>query len=113
MPKKKHPDLGRAKIIIDATGVGRPVVDLMKESGLSGLVPVTITGGDSVSEAYVNGLHEWRVPKRDLIGALQVLLQNERLKSPAGMNLKDELIQELQNFKVKLSSETGHDRYEH
>ena len=53
------------------------------------------------------------MPKRDLVGALQILLQNEQLKSPTGINLKDELIAELQNFKVKLSAESGYDSYEH
>ena len=108
----KRPELSEAKVIVDATGVGRPTIDFMKERKLKRLIPVTITGGDSVSETYVNGLYEWRVPKRDLVGVLQVLLQNEQLKSPTGINLKDELIGELQNFKVKLSAETGHDSYE-
>lgn len=111
--KLNRPELSNAKIIVDGTGVGRPVIDLMKERGLRGIVPVIITGGDSVTEDYVNGLREFRVPKRDLVGALQVLLQNRELKIPASIDLKDELVTELQNFKVKLSAETGHASYEH
>lgn len=100
-------------IIVDATGVGRPVIDLMRERGLRGIVPVIITGGDSVTEDKVNGHVEYRVPKRDLVGSLQVLLQNRQLRIPNSIDLRDELVREMQNFKVKLNAETGHDSYEH
>ena len=56
-------------LVADATGVGAAVMDLLEASGLS-LTRVTITGGDTVSQ---EGSH-YRVPKRDLVGVLQVLL---------------------------------------
>ncbi|GMQ82821.1 MAG: hypothetical protein BMS9Abin05_2284 [Rhodothermia bacterium] len=85
----------------------------MRERGLKNIVPVTITGGDAVNSDFVNGHKEFRTPKRDLVGTLQVLLQNGELKIPSTIDLKDALVTEMQNFKVKLSAETGHDTYEH
>lgn len=102
-------ELNGPDVIVDATGCGRPVVDMLLERGVSSLQAITITGGDQVTR---NG-YEYRVPKRDLVGCLQVLLQNRQLKIPASISLRDELVTEMQNFRVKLSAETGHDSYEH
>ena len=51
-------------------------MDLLRRAGLPcRLMPVTITAGDR--ETTDSGT--WRVPKRDLVGAVQVLLQSSRL----------------------------------
>src|SRR5690606_8308822 len=76
------------KVVVDGTGVGRPVIDLMRERGISPVVPVIITGGDSVTEEVVDGRREFRVPKRDLVGCLQVLLQNRQLRIPSSLDLR-------------------------
>jgi hypothetical protein len=67
-----RPELsGRTTLIPDATCVGRPVVDMLRRACLPcRLMPVTITAGGR--ETYENG--DWRVPKRDLITGLLVLL---------------------------------------
>src|SRR5690606_22335678 len=54
---------GDPDIVIDATGVGRPVVDMVLERGLNNIAAISITGGDAVNS---DG-HEHRVPKRDLV----------------------------------------------
>lgn len=108
-----QPRLEGARIVVDGTGVGRPVIDVMADLGLKRLTPVIITGGDNVSSSSVHGRMEYRVPKRDLVGTLQVLLQNQELRIPANLPLRQELTTELQNFKIKLNAETGHDSYEH
>ncbi len=95
-------------LIIDGTGAGRPVVDMFRTAQLNvSLVAISITGGDSVTE---DG-KDFKVPKRDLVSALQVLLQTGRLKVADGLSGADTLIQELLNFKVKIST-GGHDSYE-
>jgi hypothetical protein len=68
--------------------------------------PVTITGGESVTEAdgYL------QVPKRELVGAVQVLLQTGRLKIARELPEAALLTSELLNFQVKIT-ETGHDSY--
>jgi hypothetical protein len=49
------------------------------------MMPVTITGGDR--ESREGGY--WRVPKRDLIVVLQVLLQGGELKIASGLRYGD------------------------
>jgi hypothetical protein len=68
---------------------------------------VTIHGGDTVVE---DG-RCYRVPKRDLIGAAQVLLQNQRLKIASTLVEATTLVKELLNFKVKIDPATAHDSY--
>jgi len=109
----EHPLLaGRAVLAVDATGVGRPVVDMMREEGFQlnmDLFPVLIHGGDR--EHFDKGFH--RVPKRDLVFGAQVALQEERLKFAAGMEHLNVLVRELRDFRVKIDPRTAHDSYSH
>lgn len=104
----ERPELQRPAVVIDATGCGRPVVDMIRDRGVENLVAVTITGGNEVT----NDGDEYRVPKRDLVATVQVLLQNRRLRMANALELKDAFVREMQNFKIKLSAD-GHDSYEH
>lgn len=99
------PLTGEYMLVADATGVGRPVVDLLYMADVS-TVPVTITGGDAVS--YDNG--GWRVPKRDLVSGLQVLLQSGRLRFAEGLPDVPTLVKELLAFQVKITAD-AHDTY--
>jgi len=99
---------GRYTVIADATGVGRPVIDLMRARKIK-TVPVTITGGEK--EIFDPDMGGWRVPKRNLVSNLQVLLQDGKLKFAEGMPFIREAIQELLNFKVKVTSKAN-DTYE-
>jgi hypothetical protein len=102
-------EAGRPVLVVDATGVGAPVVDLFRRGGINAsLRPVQITGGDSVTEGE-GGLK--RVPKRDLVSTAQVALQTGRLKIAPGLPEAANLANEMQNFKVKISLETAHDSY--
>lgn len=95
----------RAELVVDATGVGRPMVNLLEQAGLYPIA-VTITGGDSVTNEGSN----YRVPKRDLVTTLQVLFQTERLKIAQGLPEAQTLVRELFNFKVKITT-NAHDTY--
>ena len=96
---------GNCRLVVDATGVGAPVVDLLRQAGLKP-VGVSITGGDRVTSG--NGvLH---VPKRDLVGTLQVMFQSGRLKVAEGLAEAELLVQELLNFRVRITA-TAHDTY--
>jgi hypothetical protein len=101
----KTPALRGAVLVVDATGVGRPITDSFRVAGLRH-VAVLITGGDKAH--YVDGY--WRTPKRDLVGAVQVPLQDRRLKFAEGLPLIPTLVQEMLNFKVKIS-DNAHDSY--
>ncbi len=69
-------------------------------------VAVTITGGDTVGR---DG-RDYRVPKRDLVSTVQVLLDSERLKIASSLPEAKTLIDELLAFKVTISLK-GHDSY--
>ncbi len=96
-------------LVIDATGVGTGVVDMFVHAGLYP-IPVSIHGGDKVLPQEPVG---YRVPKRDLVAAVQVLLQNERLKVARALPEAETLRRELQNFRVKIDPKTAHDSYSH
>ncbi len=99
------PALAEATLVVDATGVGRPVVDLLRAASLE-LTAATITGGAKVTEDGWS-IH---VPKRDLVGALQVHLQTGALKIAWGLPEAETLVRELLNFKVKIT-DAGNDTY--
>ena len=95
----------RTRLVVDGTGVGRPVVDLLWQAGMRA-VSVTITSGQRVT----GGLNSWRVPKRDLVSNLQVLLQSRRLRIAADLPLAEALLDELLDFRVRVS-DAGHDTW--
>jgi hypothetical protein len=97
----------RPYMAVDATGVGRPVVDMIRGTNLPATVyAITLTGGDSVIR---NGM-ELHVPKRDVASAMAVLLQTGRLRVARGLKESETLLRELLNFRVRISL-AGHDSY--
>ncbi len=102
-------DGGRVILVVDATGVGRPVIDLLREMGLQP-VPVTITGGTQRDLRCI--IAGWRVPKRELLSAANMMLGKTELKIARGIPLSDTLLSEFQIFDVKVNSATGHASYE-
>jgi hypothetical protein len=98
----------RIALLADKTGVGASVVDSLRYAGL-GPIAITIHGGSVVSRDE----YGYRVPKRDLVSAVQVLLQNSRLRIAEGLPLAETLKKELLNFRVKIDPQTAHDSYEH
>ena len=112
-PTEYDPSRGRYSsqppvLVVDNTGVGVAVTDLLKGKGLK-FTPVTITGGD---EAHKTG-RNWRVPKRDIVAAIEVPLQTGALKVAEGLTLWPALKEELLNFRRKINLKTAHDSYEH
>ena len=93
------PRRDRPELVVDATGVGRPVLDVMRERGLKP-IGITITGGIDAVEREWNDI---RVPKRTLAAIMQVVLQSGRLKIAADMELTPALTRELETFKVKIN----------
>ena len=101
------PDYERLKIVVDRTGVGRPVVDLMRKEKLS-VVPVTITAGSSGTGSVFSG---YNVPKRELVSNLAIIFQAGRLKISRALPEASQLVEELQKFKIKITP-AGNDTYE-
>jgi hypothetical protein len=95
---------------VDATGLGRAVMDVLRQAHAEGELPVppqeiTITSGEAPG-------HDGRtVPKRDLVSHLEVLLAKGRLHVAEGLRLAKTLLEELANFEAKVSA-SGHATYE-
>jgi hypothetical protein len=95
-------------LTVDGTGVGRPVVDLPDTSRIqASLRPITITGG---LEAIRGERMGWKVPKKCLVSRMQVLLQGHRLTVAKSLPFAAALVEELQNFQVKVT-EAAHETF--
>ncbi len=90
------------ELIIDYTGVGRPVFDLFTYAGISP-VGVLITGG-AVETRYGATCG---VPKLTLVSRLQALLHQGQLKIQKELSEAETLVRELQDFRVEFTA-TGH-----
>ncbi len=98
---------GRCRLAVDGTGVGRPVVDLLRRAQPGCvLMPVNITSG--LKQTEEGGYYG--VPKRDLILGLQVLLQRGVLRIAAGLEHGPDLVKEMAAMQVKITL-TGHEQY--
>lgn len=95
--------------VVDATGVGRPVVDLLKDAvgNVAPIVPVIFTGGEV--QRYDQGFYT--VPKKDLIHNVMVLLQTGRLKIAERSEDSRTLVHELTNMRMKLTA-SANETYE-
>jgi len=96
------------RLAIDQTGVGSAVVDIFRQARIDAyLWPIVIHGGARA----VFDAGTWRVPKRELVACVQILLQTGRLKIAADLPELSILTTELQNFQVSIS-DSGFDSYE-
>jgi hypothetical protein len=92
---------GRCHLAVDGTGVGQPVVDLLRDARPGcNILPVKFTGGGA--EGHHGGYYT--VPKRDLITGLQTLIQTRDLKIAGGMAEGEALFKEMGNMRVRVST---------
>ncbi len=85
---------------MDATGLGMPVLDMLRTANLGCLItPVLLTGGER--ESCVAGI--WHVPKRDLITGLQSMLEKRELGRPAKFPAAQDLGKETADMEVRVS----------
>jgi hypothetical protein len=85
--------IGTCVLVVDGTGVGAPVVDMLRAAGLGcEIAAVTITGGEQQRN---KGASAWSVPKRDLLALVQVLLERNELRLARGLRELGPLIREL------------------
>lgn len=91
---------GRCSVVVDATGVGAPVLEMLRRAGLGcEVAAVTITGGDRESRLPGGG-PGWSVPKVDLIAGLQVMLEQGELRIARGMAEELALRRELMDVRA-------------
>ncbi len=72
------------------------------------IIPVTITAGGKMSGSAFGG---YNVPKKELVSNLVIVFQADRLKIARALPEAPVLVEELQNFKLKITT-AGNDTYE-
>ena len=85
-------------IVVDGTGVGAPVVDLIRRAGITGIVPVIITGGERTNTGLSGGYTS--VPRSLLLTGLQVAIQENKLVVAANCREAQTLERELMELKL-------------
>lgn len=122
-----HKDLRHScDLIVDGTGIGSAVVDLLREKSLKP-IPIVFTSGGKVQEvvtpfgqvfknspgqlAPLKVVQELRVPKNDLVAAGKLLLEQNRVRVAPGLRWGDEFKKQLAAFKGKVN-EKGRTKYE-
>lgn len=91
-----RPPLAGSHLVIDRTGVGRPVFDLFRDSGIRAAVTgQTITAGQHPGHGTV--------PKKDLVGAVQAVLGTRRIRIDPRLQLAGVLRKELESFRSKVT----------
>jgi hypothetical protein len=115
-----------ADLIVDGTGVGEPAVELIRRKGCNP-IPIIFTGGEHYAEVYspigsvfrnIPGqlagaqiLKELRIPKKDLVSAGTLLVQQRRV-GVAPSRWKEEMTRQLMAFKGKVNEKTRNVKYE-
>jgi hypothetical protein len=97
-------------VYLDATGVGQPVVDTLRERLPRGrVVPVYFTHGDRRNETREGQGVRISLGKAYMVSMLQTLLQNHRLHLPQSREA-EALTEELLDYEIRVS-ENANDLY--
>ena len=97
-----HPLAGRCALAVDGTGLGAPVVDMLRAARIGcEIAAVTITGGEKESKSG----NTWNVPRTDLIAGLQLLLEQKQIKIASRLKETEAIVRELMN----INSPSHHD----
>lgn len=117
------------QLLVDGTGVGEPVVDMMREQGLMPL-PIVFTGGTEARPVYADFgkvfgssgssfgsfagatvLKEMHVPKEDLVHAGMIIMQQGRMRMAANLQHAEDFKLQLTRFKGSVNEKTGRRSY--
>jgi hypothetical protein len=115
--------VGNSDLLVDGTGIGEAVVDLLREKGLSP-IPIIFTGGNASREVYheigsvfsttgqlrgARMLKEIHVPKTHLIDAGRIMMQQRRVRVAPGLKEADDFRNQLASFTTKANGKTEAD----
>jgi hypothetical protein len=106
--ERRPPLSSQARLLVDATGVGRPVIEILRKRGLlCPLSAVTLHGGACVT----GGDAEIGLPKRDLVASLIVAIEDGSLHIAPALPEAAQLRKELVGFRQKVTGK-GNASYE-
>lgn len=126
--RMNHVDLRNScDLLIDGTGIGAAVVDLLREKGLNPN-PIVFTGGGQVHEVtaplgavFKNSpgqlnplriIRELHVPKEDLKAAGKILIEQDRVSVVPGLRWGGDFKFQMLAFRGKVNEKTGRTKYE-
>lgn len=94
--------------LVDCTGVGRPIVDLLREQVIPQchVTAVTLTGG-ARGDPDVLWRQEASIAKAYMVSRLQALLQSGRITAPMDPDMAA-MAAELKTFELRAKADTGH-----
>lgn len=112
---------GQCALLVDSTGVGAAVFDLYESAGLDPL-GIVFTGGesvntkngrslDSVATSRFGSISCFDVPKVDLVGSLQVYVQQGRLRMAEGLRYEHDAQEQYRNFVGRINEKTKYVKY--
>jgi len=91
---------GDCVLIVDGSGVGVPVVEMMREVGMAcHIIPIVITSGQQATGTSV--------PRVELVTKLQMMVQREELEIAGGCRYGDELVKELSHLQLSKGGGDG------
>jgi hypothetical protein len=91
---------GSCILVVDGTGVGVPVVDLMREVGMGcRVIPIVITSGQHATAGSV--------PRAELVTKMQVMAQRGELEIAGGCGYLEELKRELLHLQLMGAGGSG------
>ena len=95
--------LKNSQLVVDQTSVGKPIFRMMNKAKIGALlVSLAISAGHKT--VWEDGTV--LVPKKDLVGTMQLLLQSRRLLVAPTLPDAQLLLEELTNFKAKVTAVT-------
>ncbi len=115
-----------SELIVDSTGVGEAVIDILRSKSLRP-TPIVFTGGQHLNIKYeeqnrrfggfgasfgtMKIIKQLDVPKNDLVAAGQVMAQQGRLRIAENVQYADIFRRQLIHFKGKVNEKTGYTSY--
>ncbi|MFN0170094.1 MAG: hypothetical protein ACKV22_27035 [Bryobacteraceae bacterium] len=90
------PFTGRTPLVVDSTGVGAAVVEMLRDTTLP-LVPVILTGGEHVNYSHSHT----HAPKQDVVTALAVLLEQRKFFADRALPLASAFLREMETFQAR------------
>jgi len=94
------------QLLIDATGVGNPIVQMFRKLGP---IPIVISAGAVVNALSSGG---YSVPKRDIVTSLQAVMQSRRIRIASGLEDIEQLKKEILGFKMRPPTSRGYIAFE-
>jgi len=90
-------------LYIDATGLGRPVIDEFVAKGATRITAVTIVQGENVTREG----KELHIGKQALVARMNILLESDRISWDGSTELGKVLTTELHRYRIRISKDAN------